>query len=259
MIGLLGRGFKAIARSMGFEVRRAKTSPRYQKKMLYEVDSRYHAMRTKGLALTGSPDGQTRSIEKQYNTIQFLRLVQSMEGCIAECGTFKGLGSFMFCHTLRESDPRFDGSGFHIFDSFEGLSNPTEQDHVPDAGAGSQGAAYMGAGSFQAGLDHVRNALSEFPGIEFHKGWIPASFKSLPEREYRFVHIDVDLYEPTRDSLEYFYPRLCEGGVIVCDDYAHLHWPGATKALDEYCNPRGIPVLNMTTGQGVIIKRGKPA
>ena len=259
MIGILRDVVRKIAQSAGFEIRRVNSSRRYEKNMMYEADVRYHALRTKGLAMTGSPDGKTKSIEKQYNTIQFLRLVQSMEGSIAECGTFKGLGSFMFCHTLRQADPAFDGSGFHIFDSFEGLSEPTAQDHIQDARVGPTGAAYMGAGSFHGGLDHVRRALSEFPAIEFHKGWIPESFKNLPEFEYRFVHIDVDLYEPTRDSLEYFYPRLREGGVIVCDDYAHLQWPGARKALDEYCDPRGIPALCLTTGQGVIIKRGNPS
>jgi O-methyltransferase len=259
MTGMLRHVVKKIAQSAGLEIRRANSGGRYEKNMMYEADARYHELRAKGLAKTGSPDGKAKSIEKQYNTIQFLRLVQFMDGCIAECGTFKGLGSFMFCHTLRQADPGFDGSGFHIFDSFEGLSEPTAEDHIQDARAGLTGSAYMGAGSFQGGLEHVRQALSEFPAIEFHKGWIPESFKNLPEREYRFVHIDVDLYEPTRDSLEYFYPRLREGGVIVCDDYAHLQWPGARKALDEYCGPKGVPVLCLTTGQGVIIKRGSPS
>ncbi|MGA0571650.1 TylF/MycF/NovP-related O-methyltransferase [Variovorax sp. VNK109] len=243
-------------RFFGLEVRRVSApGSRYEKNVMYEADVRYHELRAKGLAMTGSPDGKIRSIEKQYNTIQFLRLVVAMKGSIAECGAFKGLGSFMFCHTLRQSDPSYDGKDFLIFDSFEGLSEPVAQDVIEDARVGSAGQAYMGAGSFHGGLEHVRHALREFPAIEFHQGWIPASFKDLRERQYRFVHIDVDLYEPTRDSLEYFYPRLCEGGVIVCDDYAHLHWPGARKALDEYCHPRGIPVLCLTTGQGVIIKR----
>lgn len=243
-------------RTFGLEMRRIRPpGVRYEKNMLYEADDRYYALRAKGLAETESPDGKTKSIEKQYNTIQLLRLVLPLKGCIAECGTFKGLGSFMFCHTLRGHDPEYDGKDFHIFDSFEGLSQPEAKDVIDDTRIGATGQAYMAAGAFYGGLDHVRHALREFPAIEFHKGWIPEGFKDLPERQYRFVHIDVDLYQPTRDSLEYFYPRLCEGGVIVCDDYAHLQWPGARKALDEYCDPKGIPVLSLTTGQGVIIKR----
>ncbi|MGE0351081.1 TylF/MycF/NovP-related O-methyltransferase [Hydrogenophaga sp.] len=257
MIRAIRDGILGLARSMGFEIRRINSRGRFAKNMMYEADARYHALRAKGLAATASPDGKTKSIEKQYNTLQFLRLVRSMEGSVAECGTFKGLGSFMFCHTLRESDPSYDGRDFHIFDSFEGLSEPKAQDQIQDTRVGTTGVAYMGAGSFHGGLDHVRQALSEFPAIEYHKGWIPESFKNLPERQYRFVHIDVDLYEPTRDSLEYFYPRLREGGVIVCDDYAHLQWPGARRALDEYCDPKGITVLCLTTGQGVIIKRSR--
>lgn len=254
MLRVFRRIVNYIINLFGFEIRRLNTGNRYLKNMMYEADNAYHELRAKGLVITGSPDGKIKSIEKQYNTIQFLRLVQFKEGCIAECGTFKGLGSFMFCHTLRQADPTYDGSDFHIFDSFEGLSMPNPQDNIQDPRVGNLDKPYMTSGSFYCELQHVRQALSEFPAIEFHKGWIPDSFINLPERKYRFVHIDVDLYQPTRDSLEYFYPRLCEGGVIVCDDYAHLQWPGAKKALDEYCNPRGITVLCLTTGQGVIIK-----
>lgn len=258
MSRILIRIIHGTLRMFGLEMRRIGSSAgRYRKNMLYEADALYHALRAKGLAETGSPDGKTKSIEKQYNTIQFLRLVLPLQGGIAECGTFKGLGSFMFCHYLRGHDPGYDGKDFYIFDSFEGLSEPEAKDVIDDTRVGTTGQAYMGAGAFHGGLDQVRHALREFPAIEFHQGWIPDRFKDLPERQYRFVHIDVDLYQPTRDSLEYFYPRLCEGGVIVCDDYAHLQWPGARKALDEYCDPKGITVLSLTTGQGVIIKRDR--
>ena len=33
------------------------------------------------------------------------------------------------------------------------------------------------------------------------KGWIPTRFQEVADRHFAFVHIDVDLYEPTRDSL----------------------------------------------------------
>jgi hypothetical protein len=224
--------------------------------MLYEADATFHGLRKAGLACTGSPDGGTKSIEKLYNTLQFLRLIRSMDGAVAECGCFRGLSTFMFCHYLRETKPSFDGTDVYVFDSFEGLSEPTASDRISDPKAGVVGSAFMGAGAFRAALEEVRAGLSEFPGIEFRKGWIPACFDGLSDRQYRFVHIDVDLYEPTLASLQYFYPRLAAGGVVVCDDYGHLHWPGARKALDEYCVPRGIPVLALTTGQGVIVKRG---
>jgi O-methyltransferase len=248
---------RTLLRLLGYEIHRTPApTTKYQKNMLYEADAIFHGLRARGLARTGSPDGGTKSIEKLYNTLQFMQLVRAADGAIAECGCYRGLSAFMFCQYLRGIQPTFDGTGVHVFDSFEGLSEPSASDRIGDPRAGAVGEVFRGPGAFRAALEEVRAGLSEFPGIEFHKGWIPACFEGLPERQYRFVHIDVDLYDPTRSSLEYFYPRLNPGGVIVCDDYAHLHWPGARKALDEYCQPRGIPVLGLTTGQGVIIKRG---
>ncbi|HEX3704868.1 MAG TPA: TylF/MycF/NovP-related O-methyltransferase, partial [Vicinamibacterales bacterium] len=48
------------------------------------------------------------------------------------------------------------------------------------------------------------------------------------------LHIDVDLYEPTRDSIAFLYERMNPGGIVVCDDYGFMTCPGATKAIDEF-------------------------
>ena len=59
-------------------------------------------------------------------------------------------------------------------------------------------------------------------------------FENEGERSYSFVHIDVDLYEPTLASHRYFFNRLSKGGVIVCDDYGFRQFPGASDAVDEF-------------------------
>ena len=80
----------------------------------------------------------------------------------------------------------------------------------------------------------VRNILDEFDFIEIYNGWIPDRFKEVENKKFQFVHLDVDLYEPTRDSLNFFYPKLVQGGVIVCDDYNFSTFPGAKKAWDNF-------------------------
>ena len=70
--------------------------------------------------------------------------------------------------------------------------------------------------------------------MKLYKGWIPDRFKEVENRKFQFVHIDVDLYQPTLDALEFFYPRLVSGGVIVCDDYNLTMFPGAKQAWDEF-------------------------
>ncbi len=108
-------------------------------------------------------------------------------------------------------------------------------------------------GNFAATLDQVRAALGEFPAIRYYPGWIPTTFSGLTERAYRFVHVDVDLYQPTRDAVEYFYPRLSAGGIIVSDDY---NWPGARRALDDLCARQNLELTVSEFKQAYVQKRG---
>jgi hypothetical protein len=102
-------------------------------------------------------------------------------------------------------------------------------------------------------LERVKSVFRDYPQVSISKGWIPQVFAGLTERKWSFVHIDVDLYEPTLGALEYFFPRLAKGGVIVNDDYASPDFPGGGRAWDGFCSDRHIPFVVLDTGQAVII------
>jgi O-methyltransferase len=68
------------------------------------------------------------------------------------------------------------------------------------------------------------------------------------------VHVDVDLYEPTRACLEYFYPRMAAGGIILCDDYGTPAFPGARRAWLEFCEGAKLGFIALPTGQSVLVK-----
>jgi hypothetical protein len=171
-----------------------------------------------------------------------------LHGSVAECGCFRGLSSYLMCSRLRQHDAAFDGSGYRIFDSFQGLSEPQAEDALAAAGAGAPLPQDVQAGRFAAALADVKRALTPFPGIAYFPGWIPQAFPR-DEARYRFVHIDVDLYRPTRDSLEYFWPRLVPGARVVCDDY---NWPGGRRAVDEFCAAQGARARITASTQAVI-------
>jgi hypothetical protein len=174
----------------------------------------------------------------------------SLNGCIAECGCFQGLSAHFLCSLERLRLPAFDGSGFFIFDSFAGLSHPAEEDRIANDDRNAEALRVMcQPGAFAASLQEVRENLCAFPGISFHPGWIPDAFEGLPEREYRFVNIDVDLYEPTLETLEYFFPRLCPGGLMVSDDYS---WPGARCALETFAARHAMLLETTPLGQAVL-------
>lgn len=183
---------------------------------------------------------------------RLLTETHSIDGEVAECGCYLGLSSYLMCSYLRKRNPAYRGAGYHIFDSFLGLSAPTQEDDIPDGFERAKQVRSMCVqGAFTASLEQVKRNLAEFPGIEFRPGWIPLTFQGLPERRYRFVHVDVDLYDPTIESFEYFYPRLAAGGIIVSDDY---DWPGARQALEEFCREHTLK-LNLTPHNQAFVKR----
>lgn len=99
--------------------------------------------------------------------------------------------------------------------------------------------------------------FTAMPQIVFHKGWIPERFADVAQRKFCFVHVDVDLFQPTRDSLEFFYPRMVRGGIILCDDYGFTSCPGAQTAFDTYLADKPEKVVNLPTGQGFIVRLGE--
>ncbi|HAO41953.1 MAG TPA: macrocin O-methyltransferase, partial [Afipia sp.] len=140
--------------------------------------------------------------ERRWLVWQLIRLTEDVEGDTAECGAFEGADSYLICKANRGRRQH------HIFDSFEGLSRPDGAD-----------GTYWQEGGLARSEEIVARNLAEFSAYTFYRGWIPSRFEEVASRRFSFVHIDVDLHQPTLDSLAFFYPRMNKGGIIVCDDY----------------------------------------
>jgi O-methyltransferase len=175
--------------------------------------------------------------ERRFTLVQLLGQVHGVPGDTAECGVYRGTGSWLICRNSADA-----GRTHHAFDSFEGLSEPGTED----------GTSWHG-GDLAVGEAAVR-ALLEPYDARVYRGWIPDRFDEVADRRFAFVHIDVDLYQPTLDSLEFFYPRLAAGAVVVCDDYGFTTCPGAKRALDEFMADKPETILHLPTGQGIVVR-----
>lgn len=200
-----------------------------------EFDTLYLA----GAMATGTPLVPLRRRDRFLLLLRNFEKVRDLQGQVAECGCFQGLSSFLLCSRIRQQNPPFDGTGYQIYDSFQGLSEPGAEDtEAPEIEEFARARQNMRKGMYAARLDQVSRGLAPFPGIAYFPGWIPEAFPKDNPARYRFVHVDVDLYQPTIDSFRYFWPLLVPGGVVVCDDY---NWPGAKRAVEEFCAEAGVP------------------
>jgi hypothetical protein len=181
-----------------------------------------------------------RSLERKYTVSSFVGLVKNARGDWAECGVYNGSTAY-FMALANEATGA--SRQLYLYDSFEGLSAPGPLD-----------GSYWYAGALTISEDAVRRNLSQFSNIHIRRGWIPERFGEVADRTFSFVHIDVDVYQPTRDSIEFFYPRLARGGILLCDDYGFDTCPGARRAMDDFFRGRPEQVVSLPTGQGFILK-----
>jgi hypothetical protein len=176
--------------------------------------------------------------DRRWIMRELLRLVESVPGDTAECGVYEGAGSWLMCRMNAGNDRQH-----HMFDSFEGLSQPAVVD-----------GSHWRKGAMARHEDLVRANLAPLKGWTSHRGWIPTRFSDVSDRRFAFVHIDVDLYEPTRDCMAFFYERMSDGGIILCDDYGQSTCPGATRAVDEFLAGKPEAMIMLPSGGGFLIK-----
>ena len=193
---------------------------------------------------------------RAFNLAQYFNYSLDLEGARVECGVYKGFSALLMAQIHRLHDPEFRGKDFHLIDSFEGLSELTPADAIGtrDTGNSEQQLIFgYEKGSMATPLESAQETMKSFPETEIHKGWMPQILETLPEQKWAFVHIDVDLYEPTIGCLEYFVPRMVKGGCILNDDFASPMFPGGFTGWRDFCDRRGLPYAILDSGQSVLI------
>jgi len=191
---------------------------------------------------------------RYYSVYQMVNHVinKGISGDFSECGCWKGHSTYMISKLLQDNG---FSQTFHIFDSFEGgLSDKSEEDKnlrekLTEAQIKKEKMLFSNT------EEDVKKLLSDFKFVKLYPGWIPERFHEVSNRTFSFVFIDVDLYQPTLESLNFFYPRLSKGGVIVIDDYGYSQFPGAAIAVDSLLN-KNKPSICFADSMGsfIIIK-----
>jgi O-methyltransferase len=167
-------------------------------------------------------------------------LKDNIPGDLAEIGVYKGNTARILAEAARAG-----GRRLYLFDTFGGFD------------AADFNASEPASASFR---DTSLAAVKEFVGtssVEFIVGRFPDSLSgiAMPDR-FAIVHLDCDLYKPTAAALDYFYPRLSAGGLLILHDYSSGHWSGCAQAIDEFLKDKpDRPVLMPDkSGTAIVVK-----
>jgi hypothetical protein len=137
-----------------------------------------------------------------------------------------------------------------MYDTFDGMSTPTEMD-VDFQGQTAQQLLEQQDRSDETSvwccspLDQVKMTMSNtgYPleQIKCIEGKVEQTLLVDVPEQIALLRLDTDWYESTRCELEYLFPRLVPGGVLIIDDYGH--WKGCRRAVDEYFEQNQIAML----------------
>lgn len=190
------------------------------------------------------------SPERLFALIQAVRYVSKAEvpGDIVECGVWRGGSMMAAALTLLECKDR--SRRLHLFDTFEGMTKPTDRDLSIDGGTASdllQSSRRSDPTSVWccAGLDDVASAMGETgyatEQLHFVKGAVEQTLPNHSPSHISILRLDTDWYESTMHELKHLFPKLSKGGVLLIDDYGH--WEGCRAAVDEYFADNKVPIL----------------
>jgi O-methyltransferase len=171
--------------------------------------------------------------DEAYQVVSCARATAKVPGEIAEVGVYRGGSARLMCEVCGNRS-------LYLFDTFEGLPSTDQLD------------SRFGAGQYAASFEKVRSYLAKFPNVHIYKGLFPATSDPIVDKRFSFVHLDVDLYQPTRDSLQFFYPRVHPGGMFLIHDY--LWAEGVREAVQEFFATRPEPILELAGAYCGIIK-----
>jgi O-methyltransferase len=177
---------------------------------------------------------------------------QGVPGALVECGVWNGGAVGLMALANR----RFPGPtrALHLFDSFEGLPQPTQGDEAaytsyleafgPSAPTAGDKLTAVGIikGESQLMVEDflVRRLRIPRDELVFHVGWfqdtVPAARASIGD--LALLRLDGDWYDSTKVCIENLYDKVVPRGFIVIDDYGTFE--GCRNAIDEFFAARGI-------------------
>ncbi len=159
---------------------------------------------------------------------------------LVECGVCDGLTAFF---ALRELNGLGSSARMHLYDAWMPMRKESLLESEKDS-----------AGNYSnITIERVKNNLSEFDNVIYHPGYIPESLYSEPSSPEKISYLSIDLNsaDPTTAALEYFFPRLLRGGLVLFDDYGWVGYGPTKKCVDKFFADKPGILMPLPTGQAI--------
>ncbi len=195
----------------------------------------------------GAATGSWSNIHWRVHTVLWAaNQCANIEGDFVECGTNKG----GFASAILEYiDFKKTGKRFYLLDTFEGLVDTLLSDEEKKIWK-REHIEEVYSDCFEA----VKQTFSSFPFVKIIKGVVPDTLVQVHSDKIAFLSIDMNCVSPEISALNYFWDKVSKGGMIILDDYAYVTCDFQYEAHNQWAKEKGIRILSLPTGQGLIVK-----
>lgn len=159
-----------------------------------------------------------------------------LEGDFVECGTYKGASARVICDCLEFGET---GRKFYLYDLFEHAAGMAHHS-MPEHGEGL--------------YEKVTGRFADLGNVVVTKGKVPDTLSETEPEKIAFLHIDMNDAPAEIGALNRLFDRVVSGAFVVLDDYGWLGYRVQKELEDVFFSERGYQVLELPTGQGLVIK-----
>jgi O-methyltransferase len=183
-------------------------------------------------------------IVRCYELWDLAHNLREIPGAILEVGVWRGGTAAILASALAYTKP---GESIYLCDTFRGVVK-----------AGANDTTYRGGEHADTSQENVRSLLRSLSisNAVLLEGMFPEDTGArIPSGAIALCHIDVDVYQSARDTVEWVEPRLSTGGALVFDDYGFPTCAGVTRLVHELRETRRWTAIYNLNGHAILIKR----
>lgn len=167
---------------------------------------------------------------------------ENVPGDFVECGVWRGFSFAVVTDYIRFGSLN---KKLYLYDTYQGI--PSEYN--------SEGRSNRVYEQEPDLVDKVRERFSIYPNVKVVQGTVPDSFAKECPQQISFLHIDMNSSKSEIAALEHLFDKVSPGGIIVFDDFGWFGYDKQTYAEIEFMKQRGHYIMELPTGQGMLIKR----
>jgi len=217
----------------------------YNKNLEFLQDTKFQESYQLGIN-TGHRFGTGIDIQyRVYVACWALSQASHLEGDFVECGVNTGIFSLAAMNYINFNTI---DKNFYLFDTYEGIPSDQVSDAEKPIVEGHYNQFYFDC------YELVKKNFSSFPRAILVRGRVPESLSYVNIDKVSYLSIDMNIAYPEIAGGVYFWDKLVPGGIILLDDYGWQTHEAQKSGWDEFARDRGVQILTMPTGQGLLIK-----